>query len=131
MQPDLSGSLAQTNLLVSAGLASHDVDVWIAARPELSRDFNSDAAAFSTFWLAGQRLRSQLSKKTTRNSSEAAASELIHRKERELRDHFLGIHVQKLYDELTDRGRLFARRRTGDGGRATRSWLGPRRGDSG
>lgn len=109
MQPDLSGSLAQTNLLVSAGLASHDVDVWIAARPELSRDFNSDAAAFSTFWLAGQRLRSQLSKKTTRNSSEAAASELIHRKERELRDHFLGIHVQKLYDELTDRGKNFLR----------------------
>ena len=64
---------------------------------------------FRRFGLRAKRLRSQLSKKTTRNSSEAAASELIHRKERELRDHFLGIHVQKLYDELTDRGKNFLR----------------------
>jgi (3,5-dihydroxyphenyl)acetyl-CoA 1,2-dioxygenase len=109
MQPGLGGSLTETNLLVSAGLASHDVNVWIAARPELSHDFNSDAAAFSTFWLRGQRLRAQLSKKTTRNPREAAASELLHRKERELREQFLSIHVQNLYDKLTNCGSKFLR----------------------
>jgi thioesterase DpgC len=109
MQSDPSGTLNESSLLVNAGLAPHDVNVWIAACPELCNDFNSDRAAVSAFWHLGQRLREQLPKKTARRPIEVAASELIHRKERELRERFLSVHVRELYGKLTNCGSTFLR----------------------
>ena len=96
-------------MLGNAGLASNDVNSWIAALPKLRNDFAFDSVVCSAFWDLGKRLRGQLSKKTARNPNEVAASEFIHHRERELREHFLSIHVQELYGKLTNCGSKFLR----------------------
>ena len=109
MQSDRSDILNEVSLLGNAGLASTDLNSWIDALPKLHSDFVLDSAGCSAFWEIGKRLREQLSKKTARNPTEAAASEIIHRRERELRENFLAIHSQELYDKLTDCGGKFLR----------------------
>ena len=109
MQSNLSGTSNQANLLGDAGLASNDVNSWNTAFPELRNDFAFDSVVCSEFWDLGKRLRGQLPKKTKRNPNEVAASEFIHHRERELREHFLNIHVQELYGKLTNRSSKFLR----------------------
>ena len=82
---------------------------WITAFPKLRNDFAFDSVVCSAFWDLGKKLRGQLPKKTTRNPNEVAASEFIHDKERELREHFLSIHVQELYRKLTNCSSKFLR----------------------
>jgi thioesterase DpgC len=48
-------------------------------------------------------------KKSARNQNEATANEYIHQRERELREHFLDAHIEKLYDKLTNCGSKFLR----------------------
>jgi (3,5-dihydroxyphenyl)acetyl-CoA 1,2-dioxygenase len=57
----------------------------------------------------GKALRAQLPKKSARNPNETAANEYIHQKDRELREHFLDAHIEKLYDKLTNSGTKFLR----------------------
>jgi thioesterase DpgC len=109
MQSNFSGTLNEANLLENVGLAPDDVNSWNAALPKLRNDFAFDSIVCSAFWDLGKKLRRQLSKKTARNLNEAAASEFIHHKERELRELFLGVHVQELYGKLTDCGSKFLR----------------------
>jgi (3,5-dihydroxyphenyl)acetyl-CoA 1,2-dioxygenase len=109
MQLNFKDTPNAATLLGNAGLATIDVNSWVSAISTLRGDFAHDSAVCSTFWDLGKRLRGQLSKKTTRNPNEAAANELIHQKEREVREHFLDAHIEKLYDELTNRGSEFLR----------------------
>ena len=96
-------------LLVNAGLAANDVNSWIGTLPTLRGDFAYDSAVCSAFWDLGKGLRAQLPKKSARNPNEAAANEYIHQRERELREHFLDAHIEKLYDKLTNCGSKFLR----------------------
>src|SRR5262245_25284753 len=98
----------QRTLLDRAGLASGEVSAWLAL-PELRNDFNADSRACSDFWGLGQRLRAQLPKRPARDPNHTAACELLHRKERDLRERFLGLHVEELYAKLTRSGSKFLR----------------------
>ena len=51
----------------------------------------------------------KLPARTARDPDGAAASALLHRTERNLRERFLDIHVEELYDKLTARGSKFLR----------------------
>jgi thioesterase DpgC len=109
MQPNFKNTPNPATLLVNAGLPANDVNLWIGALPTLRGDFAYDSAVCSAFWDLGKRLRGQLSKKTVRNSNEITANEYIHQRERELREHFLDAHIEKLYDKLTNFGSKFLR----------------------
>jgi hypothetical protein len=77
--------------------------------PELRNDFSSDSAKCSKFWDLGQRLRAKIPAGAARNANDAAASEFLRRKERDLRERFLSLHVEELYSKLTARGSTFLR----------------------
>lgn len=109
MQPDFKNTPNPATLLVNAGLPANDVNSWINALPTLRGDFAYDRAVCSAFWDLGKRLRGQLSNKTARNPNEITANEYIHQRERELREHFLDAHIEKLYDKLTNCGSKFLR----------------------
>ena len=109
MQSNFSGTSSQADLLGNAGLVSDDVNSWITAFPKLRNDFAFDSVVCSEFWNLSKRLRGQLPKKIARNPNEVAASEFIHHRERELREHFLSIHVQELYGKLTNCSSKFLR----------------------
>jgi len=102
-------TLDEKALLEQAGLASCDVSAWLAAYPELRSDFSADGRACSNWWSLGERLRAQLPKRAARKANAIAASELIQAKERALRDRFLSIHLEVLYDKLTVRRSKFLR----------------------
>src|SRR5262245_46326673 len=98
----------QRTLLEGAGLTSGEVSAWLPL-PELRDDFNADSRACSDFWDLGQRLRTQLPKRPARDPNHAAACELLRRKERDLRERFLSLHVGELYAKLTRSGSKFLR----------------------
>jgi (3,5-dihydroxyphenyl)acetyl-CoA 1,2-dioxygenase len=109
MQPNFKNTPNAATLLGNAGLAANNVNSWIDAFPTLRSDFAYDGAACSMFWDLGKRLRRQLPKKSVRNPNETTANEYIHQGERELREHFLNAHIDKLYDKLTNCGSKFLR----------------------
>jgi (3,5-dihydroxyphenyl)acetyl-CoA 1,2-dioxygenase len=91
----------EKSLLEKAGFAADHASEWLAALPELGNDLSSDSAMCVKFWDLGQRLRAKLPRRIQRISNESVASDLIHRKERDLRERFLGLHVEALYGKLT------------------------------
>ncbi len=91
----------ESSVLEKAGLAAGEAQAWLAAWPELRSDYDDDSRACSRFWTLGGKLRARLPNRTERNAAQAAASGLIHAKERELRDGFLKLHAQELYARLT------------------------------
>ena len=109
MNSKIDSTIHERNLLEKAGLATVDVSAWLAARHELRNDFGADSRACSDFWDLGQKLRAQLPKRAARNPNDTAASELIHRNERDLRDRFLGVHTEELYGKVTARRSKFLR----------------------
>jgi thioesterase DpgC len=109
MHPNSKDTPNGTKLLGKAGLAADDVNSWTTALPTFRRDFVYDSAVCSAFWNLSERLRGQLSQKTARNPDEAAANEFIHQTERGLREHFLSVHIEKLYNKLTNGGSRFLR----------------------
>jgi (3,5-dihydroxyphenyl)acetyl-CoA 1,2-dioxygenase len=109
MQPNFKDTPNGAKLLGKAGLAANDVNSWTTALPTFRSDFAYDSAVCSAFWNLSERLRGQLSQKTARNPDEAAAIEFIHQTERGLREHFLSVHIEKLYNKLTNGGSRFLR----------------------
>ena len=96
-------------LLEKSGLPSADAIAWLAALPQLRNEFASDARACSSFWELGRKLRRQLPTRTARSPDHAAAAALILRKERDLRERFLSLHVDELYARLTGGKAKFVR----------------------
>jgi thioesterase DpgC len=109
MDKTVDGSANERALLEKAGVSSSDATAWCAARPGLCSEFGFDSAASARFWDLSQRLRIKLSAKTARGKDDAAAIALLHRTERNLRERFLGIHLEELYDKLTAHGSKFLR----------------------
>jgi (3,5-dihydroxyphenyl)acetyl-CoA 1,2-dioxygenase len=91
----------EKSLLEKAGFAADDVSEWFTAFPELRDDLKSDSAMCVKFWDLAQRLRAKLPSRPQRASNHAAAGDLIRCKERDLRERFLGLHVEELYNKLT------------------------------
>jgi (3,5-dihydroxyphenyl)acetyl-CoA 1,2-dioxygenase len=109
MDQTLDGTATERAILERAGFSSGDVTAWCVAHPELRDDFGSDSAASTRFWDLSQGLRAKLPAKTARGPDGVAASALLHRTERNLRERFLDMHVEELYGKLTARGSRFLR----------------------
>lgn len=109
MDKTLDGTANERAILERAGFSSGDATAWCVAHPELRNDFGFDSAASTRFWDLSQGLRVKLPARTARDPDGAAASALLHRTERNLRERFLDIHVEELYDKLTARGSKFLR----------------------
>ena len=109
MDKTLDGTANERAILERAGFSSGDATAWCVAHPELRNDFGFDSAASTRFWDLSQGLRMKLPARTARDPDGAAASALLHRTERNLRERFLDIHVEELYDKLTARGSKFLR----------------------
>jgi (3,5-dihydroxyphenyl)acetyl-CoA 1,2-dioxygenase len=105
----LDGTANERAILERAGFSPDDATAWCVAHPELRDDFGFDSAASTRFWDLSQRLRAKLPARTARDPDGAAASALLHRTERNLRERFLDIHVEELYGKLTARGSKFLR----------------------
>jgi enoyl-CoA hydratase/carnithine racemase len=105
----LDGTANERAILERAGFSPDDATAWCVAHPELRDDFGFDSAASTRFWDLSQRLRARLPARTAREADGAAASALLHRAERNLRERFLDIHVEELYGKLTARGSKFLR----------------------
>jgi (3,5-dihydroxyphenyl)acetyl-CoA 1,2-dioxygenase len=101
MNSTINDDVNSKPLLEKVGFAEDDVDEWLAAVPKLRNDLNSDSALCLKFWDLGQRLRAKLPKRTERSANETAASDLMHRKERDVRERFLSLHIDELYSKLT------------------------------
>ena len=109
MDKTLDGTANERAILERAGFSSGDATAWCVAHPELRNDFGFDSAASTRFWDLSQGLRVKLPARTARDPDGAAASALLHRTERNLRERFLDIHVEELYGKLTARGSKFLR----------------------
>jgi (3,5-dihydroxyphenyl)acetyl-CoA 1,2-dioxygenase len=96
-------------MLEKAGFPSDDATAWCVAHPELRNDFGFDSNASTRFWDLSQRLRAKLPARTARGADAAAASALLHRTERSLRERFLDLHVEELYGRVTAHGSRFLR----------------------
>jgi (3,5-dihydroxyphenyl)acetyl-CoA 1,2-dioxygenase len=101
MNSPINDALDEKALLEKLGFAADDMGEWAAGVPELRNDLNSDSAISAKFWDLGKRLRAKLPRRTARSANETAAGDLIHRKERDLRERFLSLHVDELYSKLT------------------------------
>src|SRR5262245_39525763 len=109
MDKTLDGTANERALLERAGFSSGDATAWCVAHPELRNDFGFDSAASTRFWDLSQRIRAKLPARTARDPDGAAASALLQRTERNLRERFLDLHVEELYGKLTARGSKFLR----------------------
>ena len=77
--------------------------------PELTGDYESDAAAFSRWWLAAADRLKALPEKPARSAAEAVTAEAIGKASRALRERFLGAHAERVYRALTRDGSRFVR----------------------
>jgi thioesterase DpgC len=100
---------ADISLLEKAGFATNDAGAWLSALPQLGNGFDADSMACSTFWNLSEKLRSKLPPRAARIGNDKAASELIQRRERHLRERFLSFHVEEIYARLTTRRSKFLR----------------------
>jgi len=104
MTSKIGEASTEISVLEKAGFAASDAGAWLAALPELGNGFDADSRACSKFWSLSEQLRAKLPRRAARGRYDKAAGELIHRRERSLRDHFLSIHAEELYGRLTARG---------------------------
>jgi (3,5-dihydroxyphenyl)acetyl-CoA 1,2-dioxygenase len=88
-------------LLARAGLPVESADGFLKSSPRPGGAFDQDVAAFSKYCRIGAELRARLPAKSARNADEAAACDLILREERDARERFLTVHVERLYRQLT------------------------------
>src|SRR5262245_56478136 len=91
-----------TNLLVSAGLASATAHAWATAEPSTTTDLKSDRRSYGEFWRLGSELLAALPGRPDRNEAEREAVHAIFSASRHSRDRFLVAHAAEAYAELTD-----------------------------
>lgn len=102
-------SLDDTGVLAGGGVPAPVAKSWLRSLPKIRDNFRLDSAACTRFWRASARLRALLPAKSKRNTAEAAAAALIHRRERELREQYLATHAVALYGKLTGNRKSFLR----------------------
>lgn len=84
-----------------AGLASDELDGWVAPAPPAPEGFPVDAAALTAFVERGVALSDRLPAVARRDDDERAAAESIARALTDARAAFLAVHAAELYDRLT------------------------------
>jgi thioesterase DpgC len=111
-----AGPSAIEATVLGAGLADEDVRRWSAACPRFpgpgstpSDRFGGDREAAGRYWALGDALLRRLPGKPQRNPRETAAAEAIKEASRDARTRFMRAHARRVYDELTDDARAYAR----------------------
>jgi len=101
MTTKIADPFADTGSLEKAGFAASDAKTWLGAFPALGSGFDDDSRACSGFWMLSEQLRSKLPPRAARRADDQLAGELMHRRERDLRERFLSAHAEELYARLT------------------------------
>jgi (3,5-dihydroxyphenyl)acetyl-CoA 1,2-dioxygenase len=92
--------LSAPGILEAAGLPEEEVAGWRA--PELTGVFDADRQAATSFLAAGTALRERLPAPAHRSDRERAAGQVIAASLDEARELFLELHVEAVYDVLTE-----------------------------
>jgi (3,5-dihydroxyphenyl)acetyl-CoA 1,2-dioxygenase len=106
MTPATESALAP---LCAAGLPEHDAREWSESFPITTGEFGSDAREYGAFWRRSTALLGRLPAKSRRNEAERAAAEALLSDAHVSRESFLAVHVEQVYDRLTERGSTFRR----------------------
>jgi thioesterase DpgC len=89
-------------ILEAAGLPERESGAWERAAPGWSGGFDADAAAATEFLTAGESLLGRLPARPLRSAGEQAAAQAIADALNAVRDAFLRLHVEAVYEALTD-----------------------------
>jgi thioesterase DpgC len=95
--------------LRAAGLPAHEVREWCESFPVTTGDFEADTRDSCTFWRRSTSLLRKLPLKPQRTRTEQAAADALLSDARASRESFLAIHIEPVYDRLTERGSTFRR----------------------
>jgi thioesterase DpgC len=95
MQPSLTDAVRRV------GLPANEIDGWVAPAPPAREGFAVDAAALTAYAERGTALYDRLPGVGRRDSDEQDAAVAIDRALTHARGAFLGVHVDELYDRLT------------------------------
>jgi (3,5-dihydroxyphenyl)acetyl-CoA 1,2-dioxygenase len=95
--------------LRAAGLPEGDLNEWSESFPVLTGAFEADAQESSTFWRRATSLLRKLPLKPLRNKAEQSAADALLSDSRASRESFLAVHVEHVYDRLTNHGSMFHR----------------------
>lgn len=93
--------LSLTDAVRRVGLPADEIDGWVAPAPSAPDGFPVDAAALTAYVERGTALYDRLPAVAQRNVNEQDAAEAISRALTDARGAFLGVHVDELYDRLT------------------------------
>jgi (3,5-dihydroxyphenyl)acetyl-CoA 1,2-dioxygenase len=89
-------------MLEAVGLPEEEVAAWGAATPALTGSFDPDTAAVVEYLGLGEALLRRLPERPRRSEREQAAAEAVAAELSVERERFLGVHVERVYAELTD-----------------------------
>jgi len=78
-----------------------ELERWQQDAPRLEGDLERDAAAAAPYHARGAELAGRLPPKPRRSAAEQAVADRIHDRLREVREAFLGLHVEAAYSGLT------------------------------
>jgi len=98
-----------TAILRAAGLPEQTARDWARAHPTATGVYKSEVQSYSAFWALSKQLLAALPDKPKRHDAERAAAEALLDASRASREHFLGAHVEQIYDALTARCTKFLR----------------------
>jgi thioesterase DpgC len=98
-----------TAMLVKAGVTAAAANSWQRLAPTIRNNWRVDSVACSKFWSASAKLRAQFPARRARNAGQQHATEVVHLRERDLRERFLAAHAGSVYDRLTGNRRRFVR----------------------
>jgi hypothetical protein len=76
---------------------------------ETPQQLRVDSTACQKFWRSGAKLRAELPARSACSEDQARAVQVIHTRERDLRDQFLATHAEALYGKLTNNRKNFVR----------------------
>jgi enoyl-CoA hydratase/isomerase-like protein len=93
----------------AAGLPEQEAQEWSDAFPATMGEYRSDAGRYSAFWRLSAALLRALPPKPRRSEAERAAAEALLSVARASRESFLAVHVEQIYDLLTERRSIFRR----------------------
>ena len=106
MTPATESALASMR---AAGLPGQAVQEWSGSFPATTGEYESDAREHSDFWSRSAALLRTLPPKPRRNEAEQAAGSALLSVTRASRESFLSLHVERIYDLLTERASTFRR----------------------
>jgi (3,5-dihydroxyphenyl)acetyl-CoA 1,2-dioxygenase len=92
-----------------AGLPREAVVDWSGSEVAVTGDYRRDAEDFSRQWRIGTEMLMHLPPKNSRSEAQAAAAAEITRRDRAMRQKFLGAYVETIYRRLTDNLAKFVR----------------------